>query len=302
MRILITGANGQLGTELLDMLHSGHGEIGAISERYAGAEILAVDREQLDLTDFAALQQTLQQFAPDVIINCAAFTNVDGCETDQDAAFLVNSLVPQQLALYAANADCKLVQVSTDYVFSGQGSVPYQEWDICAPASIYGKSKYLGERYALQHRKTFIVRTAWLYGYRGRNFIKTIIKAARAGKSLRVVDDQLGNPTSANDLAYHILKLALTEQYGIYHCTNNGVCSWYEFACAFLQMAGIENQPAACSTAEFYAGKDPKPADRPAYSALDHMALRNTVGDEMRSWQEALAQYMKNGSERGIFA
>lgn len=301
MKLFITGGKGQLGTELQDMLRSGYAEIGAISTAYADAEVLAVDKEDLDLTDFAALQQMLQQFAPNIILNCAAFTNVDGCETNQDTAFLVNSVVPQQLTLYAEKAGCKLVQVSTDYVFAGDGNIPYKEWDMCVPKSVYGKSKFLGEQYALQCSNTFVVRTAWLYGYHGSNFIKTIVKAAKAGKNLKVVKDQLGNPTNANDLAYHILKLALTEQYGIYHCTNDGTCSWYEFACAFLEMAGIDNQPAACSTEEFYAGKEPKPANRPAYSALDNMALRNTVGDEMRTWQDALAQYMKNGLERGIF-
>ena len=228
-------------------------------------------------------------------------TNVDGCETNQDMAYVLNSLAPQQLALYADMHDCKLVQVSTDYVFAGNGSVPYKEWDVCLPQSIYGKSKHLGERYALQHNKTFVVRTAWLYGYNGHNFIKTIVRAAKAGKALKVVNDQLGNPTSANDLAYHILKLAVTDNYGIYHCTNNGTCSWYDFACEFLKLAGIDNIPTPCTTEEFYAGKDPKPADRPAYSSLDNMALRNTVGDDMRTWQEALAQYMKNGLEMGIF-
>lgn len=303
MKLFITGANGQLGTELQDMLRTGWAEIGAIPANYADAEVLAVDKEELDLTDFAAVQQMLQQFAPDIIINCAAFTNVDGCEINQDTAFLVNSVVPQQLALYANKAGCKLVQVSTDYVFAGNGSQPYKEWDVCAPDSIYGKSKYLGEQYVQQQCSTaFIVRTAWLYGYHGRNFIKTIVGAAKAGKALTVVNDQQGNPTNANDLAYHILKLALTEQYGVYHCTNNGTCSWYDFACAFLQMAGIDNLPAHCTTEAFYAGKEPKPANRPAYSSLDNMALRNTVGDEMRTWQDALAQYMKNGLERGIFA
>lgn len=303
MKLFITGANGQLGTELQDMLHTGQAEIGAIPVNYADAEVLAVDKEELDLTDFTAVQQMLQQFAPDIIINCAAFTNVDGCEINQDTAFLVNSVVPQQLALYANKAGCKLVQVSTDYVFAGTGNQPYKEWDICAPDSVYGKSKYLGEQYVQQQCSTaFIVRTAWLYGYHGRNFIKTIVGAAKAGKALTVVNDQQGNPTNANDLAYHILKLALTEQYGVYHCTNNGTCSWYDFSCAFLQLAGIDNLPAPCTTEAFYAGKEPKPANRPAYSSLDNMALRNTVGDEMRTWQDALAQYMKNGLERGIFA
>ena len=301
MKLFITGANGQLGTELLAMLKSGVAEIGPIPTAYAEAEIMAVDKDELDLTDFAALQQTLQQFQPDVIINCAAFTNVDGCETNQDTAFLVNSVVPQQLALYASHSGCKLVQVSTDYVFAGNGTVPYKDWDICVPNSIYGKSKYLGEQYVLQCGTAFVVRTAWLYGYHGHNFIKTIVRATKAGKNLKVVNDQLGNPPCANDLAYHILKLALTDYYGIYHCTNNGTCSWYDFACEFLKLADIDNQPAACSTEEFYAGKDPKPANRPAYSSLDNMALRKNVGYEMRSWQDALAMYMKHGIERGIF-
>jgi len=301
MKLFITGAGGQLGTELQRMLRTGYAEIGAIPAEYADAEIMAVDRDELDITDFAALQNALEAFAPDIIINCAAMTNVDGCETNQDLAFLLNSAAPQQLALYAAKHDCKLVQVSTDYVFAGNGSTPYKEWDVCLPQSIYGKSKHLGEQYALQHNKTFVVRTAWLYGYNGHNFIKTIVRAAKAGKSLKVVNDQLGNPTSANDLAYHILKLAITDNYGIYHCTNNGTCSWYDFACEFLRLAGIDNTPAPCTTEEFYAGKDPKPADRPAYSSLDNMALRNTVGDEMRPWQDALAQYIATGLEQGIF-
>lgn len=301
MKLFITGANGQLGTELQDMLQSGMAEIGPIPEAYTGVEILAVDKDELDLTDFTALQQALQQFQPDVIINCAAFTNVDGCETNQDTAFLVNSAVPQQLALYTEKSGCKLVQVSTDYVFAGNGISPYKEWDACAPNSIYGKSKHLGEQYALSCGKAFVVRTAWLYGYRGHNFIKTIVRAAKAGKSLKVVNDQLGNPTNANDLAYHILKLALTEYYGVYHCTNNGTCSWYDFACEFLKLADIDNQPAPCSTDEFYAGKEAAHADRPAYSSLDNMALRNTLGDEMRCWQDALAMYMQKGLERGIF-
>ena len=301
MKLFITGSGGQLGTELQEMLRTGIAEIGPIPAAYKDAEIMAVDRAELDITDFDALYKTLKAFSPDVIINCAAMTNVDGCETNQDTAFVLNSLAPQKLALYAKEAGCKLVQVSTDYVFEGNGTIPYKEWDVCLPKSIYGKSKHLGEQYALMHDKTFVVRTAWLYGYNGHNFIKTIVRAAKAGKSLKVVNDQLGNPTNANDLAYHILKLAVTEDYGIYHCTNNGTCSWYDFACEFLKLAEIDNMPAPCTTEEFYAGKDPKPADRPAYSSLDNMGLRNTVGDEMRPWQDALKDYMKKGLEMGIF-
>lgn len=297
MKILITGANGQLGSELQDMLASGRAEIGLLPSDYDNVEIKAVDRDSMDLTDFVQLRKMLAYFQPDLIVNCAAFTNVNACETEQETVFCVNSLLPQQLALYAGQAHCKLVQVSTDYVFAGDGTVPYREWDLCQPVSVYGKSKHLGELYVQQNCATaFIVRTAWLYGYVGNNFVKTIIRNVKQGKQLKVVNDQYGNPTHANDLAYHILKLALTDFYGVYHCTNKGTCSWYDFSCAFLQMAEISANIAACTTAEY-----PTPARRPAYSALDHMALRNTVGDEMRTWQDALKQYIKNGLERGIF-
>lgn len=302
MKLLITGAQGQLGNELIKTLRLGKAEIGAISEAFANVEILAIDKDDLDLTDFEALRQALLRFQPDVIINCAAMTDVDSCEVNQDAAFKVNSELPCQLALYAEAAGCKLVHISTDYVFGGESLAPYQELDACAPSSVYGKSKYLGEKNVQHHcKRAFIVRTAWMYGYQGHNFVKTIIHAARDGKELKVVCDQKGNPTSANDVAYHVLKLVLTEQFGIYHCTNHGICSWYEFACEVLRLINSSNRPMPCSTEEFYADKTYKCAPRPRYSALDNLALRNTVGDEMRNWKDAVKVYIENGENQGIF-
>ena len=165
MKLFITGAGGQLGTELQRMLRTGYAEIGAIPAEYADAEIMAVDREELDITDFAALQNALETFAPDIIINCAAMTNVDGCETNQDLAFLLNSAAPQQLALYASKHDCKLVQVSTDYVFAGNGVIPYKEWDVCLPQSIYGKSKHFFQRILGYTCHTFFTFIIYAFGF-----------------------------------------------------------------------------------------------------------------------------------------
>lgn len=302
MKLLITGAQGQLGNELIKILRSGRAEVGPISEAFTDVEIMAIDKDNLDLTDFQALEQVLLQFQPDIIINCAAITDVDGCEVNQNAAFKVNGELPHQLAVYAEAAGCKLVHISTDYVFEGASSIPYRESDACAPISIYGKSKYLGERYVQHHcKQAFIVRTAWMYGYHGHNFVKTIINAARDGKKLKVVCDQRGNPTSANDVAYHILKLVLTEQFGIYHCTNHGTCSWYEFACEVLRLINSSNLPLSCTTEEFYADRTYRSAPRPKHSSLDNEALRNTIGDEMRNWKDAVKEYIKNGENQGIF-
>ena len=228
----------------------------------------------------------------DAVINCAAYTNVNGCETDRDTAFGANSLGPRNLAIAADMIGAKLIHISTDYVFSGDSAVPYVEWDKCDPQSVYGKSKLLGEQYVQSLcRKYFIVRTAWLYGKTGNNFVKTMLRINREKGECRVVDDQFGNPTNAADLAHHILKLLDTEQYGIYHGTGNGICSWYEFACQIVELAGISSEVRPCSTEEY-----PTPAKRPAFSALDNMMFRNTVGDEFRDWGKALESFF--GSDR----
>ena len=159
---------------------------------------------------------------------------------------------------------------------------------------MYGKTKLLGEEYVRQFcTRWFVVRTAWLYGYVGKNFVKTMVNAARKTGSLTVVDDQLGNPTNAADLAHHILKLAVTEEYGVYHCTGEGVCSWYEFTKEIVRLAGLQATVAPCTSAEYKAAH-PAAADRPAWSALDNRMLRCTVGDEMRPWKQALAAFFEN--------
>ena len=289
MKLLITGANGQLGQELLHALENGKTEIGTISPMYKGATIVATDIGEFDITSQGAVDAFIRTEQPDVVINCAAMTNVDACENDKQVALCVNAIGVRNLAKAAQGIGAKLLHVSTDYVFSGDANAPYCEWDTPAPKTIYGKSKLLGEGFAQRFcDKTFIVRTAWLYGYNGGNFVKTILKNVQEKGSLKVVNDQRGNPTHANDLAHHILKLAITEEYGVYHCTGSGECSWYDFAVKIVELAGIEGRIDPCTTEEF-----PRPAPRPAYSSLQNMMLSCTVGDEMRPWEEALVGYFK---------
>ena len=284
MKILITGASGQLGSSLKTILEMGISELGKIPDLFKDAQTETIDFQELDITDLLAVMAYTSNSKPDLIINCAAYTNVDGCETNQDDAFKVNALGARNLAIAAEKIGAKLVHISTDYVFAGNGTKPDNEATICNPQSTYGATKYLGEQYVREFcSRYFIVRTAWLYSPVGKNFVKTIMKAGRERGALKVVNDQIGNPTNAVDLAYHILKIAATEEYGIYHCTGNGECSWYDFASKIIEYAGIEATVSPCATEEY-----PSPAKRPAYSALDNMMLRCTVGDEMRNWQDAL--------------
>lgn len=296
MKIVITGACGQLGTELRRMLAAGKGELGPIPEKLVRATVIGTDVaaapgvEKLDITQRHEVAAFLRRQQPDVVINCAAYTNVNGCETHQKDAFAVNALGARNLALACDEIDASLVQVSTDYVFSGEGSVPLCEYDTPAPVSVYGKTKRLGEEYVQQFcRRYFIVRTAWLYGYVGGNFVKTMVRLAKEKGEVTVVNDQMGNPTHCADLAHHLLKLCVTKQYGVYHCTGEGICSWYDFASEIVRLAGIQATVNPCTTAEY-----PTPAKRPAWSALENLALQATVGNEMRPWQQALASFFEH--------
>lgn len=289
MKILITGAAGQLGGEIARMLSSGASELGELPSVYNGAQFTAVDVDQADITDGAAVSRLVRTVKPDVIFNCAAMTAVDACQSDPEIAMRVNAVGPRNLAVAAAGEGACLVHVSTDYVFSGDSSVPYREWDACCPRTVYGKSKLLGERYVEQFcDRYFIVRTAWLYGLTGKNFVKTMRRLGAEKSSVKVVNDQRGNPTNAEDLAYHLLLLAAGRDYGIYHCTGRGECSWYEFARRIMELSGLDCIVEPCSTEEYAAA-----APRPAYSSLDNLMLRVTVGDRMRDWDEALRSYIR---------
>lgn len=293
MHILITGSKGQLGTELQKQIEVGHSEIGPLPTCYAGATADAIDLDDLDISCASAVDEWFDAHeAYDVVINCAAMTNVDGCETNFAQAFAANALGPMNLAHACARTGAKLVHVSTDYVFPGTDEVPRTEEDVPAPISAYGRSKLAGEGLALAaNPKTFVVRTAWLYGLVGRNFVKTMLGLGVKYDKVTVVNDQLGNPTSAADLAHELLVLATTDGYGIYHCTNEGTCSWADFAQAIMDGAGLACRVERCTSAD-WKRMHPESADRPAFSSLENAHLAATVGNEMRPWRDALATYL----------
>jgi dTDP-4-dehydrorhamnose reductase len=288
MKILVIGSKGQLGTEIMNCARQKETRLGKFSKELNDSEFTGADIDEIDITNRRTISEFIASGGFDAVINCAAMTNVDACEGQEDKAFTANALGPRNLAFACEKTGAKLIHVSTDYVFTGNNSVPYKEWDMPDPQSIYGKSKLLGEEYVKTFcSKYFIVRTAWLYGLYGGNFVKTIVKAAKETGKIKVVNDQRGTPTNVADLAHHLLKLLLTEDYGVYHGTGNGECTWYDFAVKIVQYAGIKAEVSPCTTEEFI-----RPAPRPAYSVLDNMMFRKTVGDEFRDWDEALNDFM----------
>lgn len=289
MKIMITGSKGQLGNTLCDLLRTGENALGVIPSRYNGCSVVGVDVDTLDITDKNAVIDFVNNEKPDIIINCAAMTNVDGCETNRDLAESVNATGPENLGIAATVVGAKLVHVSTDYVFRGDATVPYVESDECDPVTAYGASKRNGELKVISScEKHFIFRTSWLYGLVGNNFVKTIRKFAKERGALTVVNDQRGNPTNCEDLAYHILLAANTENYGIYHCTGTGECTWFDFAKKIVEYSNIPCTVDPCTTEQ-----SNRPAKRPAYSSLDNRHLRETVGDNMREWTVALKEYIE---------
>ncbi len=290
MKILITGSNGQLGNALQHLLKNDDNAIGKIPSVYKDCEIIAVDVDDLDITNRESVIEFCKKNRPDIIINCAAMTNVDGCESDLSTAEKVNAEGPENLSMAAEMFGAKIVHISTDYVFHGDATVPYVESDKCDPVTAYGISKYHGEqKVAAACKHHFVVRTSWLYGYIGNNFVKTIRKFAKERGVLTVVNDQRGNPTNADDLAYHILLIAETENYGIYHCTGSGECTWYDFACKIVEYSNIPCEVSPCTTEQ-----SARKAKRPAFSSLRNLHLEQTVGDKMRPWEEALKEYIVN--------
>ena len=290
MKVLVIGSNGQLGTELCKQLSSGISELGSIPDDYNDVEVYSADIPEIDITNQSSTFAYIETHAADIVFNCAAYTNVDGCELYEDDAFRVNAIGARNLAIACERTGAKLLHVSTDYVFPGNGMRPYREDDQPNPISAYGRTKLAGEQNIVQFcSRWFIVRTAWLYGYCGRNFVKAILNKAKSAGKVTVVSDQRGNPTNAVDLAYHMLKIAVTAEYGIYHCTGTGECSWFDFAKSIVSLAKIDAAVISCTSDEY-----PSPTKRPAYSSLEHMMLRLTVGDEMRSWEDALQCFIEN--------
>lgn len=298
MKILITGADGQLGTTLREVLSAGCSDLGSIPVAYGGAQVIALALPDLDVGEKARVHEALLDHRPEVVFHLAAHTKVDQCEDEPDLAARVNALGARNVALAAQAVGSKLVHLSTDYVFPGDVGTPYREWDLPRPESIYGYSKYLGEQYVRDFcEKYFIVRTSWLYSHTGQNFVRTILRLAREREEIQVVEDQCGNPTNAQDLVHHLLKIALTGEYGLYHCTGAGCCSWFAFATEIVAQAGLPCRVVPCDTEALH-----QRAKRPPYSALDHQMLRYTVGDEMRDWKEALSSLMRTyDKESGEF-
>ncbi len=294
MRILIVGHKGQLGSELMRILQLGSSVLGPIPEEYNGADLIAVDIDDLNIANRTRTLEFMNEHRPDIIFNCAAYTRVDDCEIHKDEAMAGNAIAPRNLAEAATAVGAKLLHISTDYVFDGKASDPYTEDSPTLPGTAYGRSKLLGERYVAEFCKQyFIVRTAWLYGRNGNNFVKTMIRLFNEREIIKVVNDQWGSPTNAEDLAHHMLMIAIGEEYGIYHCTNNGSTSWYGFSTAIARHLRSKTKIRPCSTKDYQTL-----AKRPGYSVLDNVMLSLTVGDNMRSWEAALDDYMKEYIEQ----
>ncbi len=284
-RIMITGASGQLGLALYRLLKD-KPEYELLRTDAITDEDGAV--QALDITKEEEVKAYVEQWSPDIIINCAAFTAVDLCEAEEDKAFRINALGPGYLAEAVQKTGAKLVHVSTDYVFDGKASSPYTEDSPTHPASAYGRTKQAGDELVQKNcSRYFILRTAWVYGD-GKNFVKTMLRLAQSGNKLRVVSDQFGTPTSALELARAIIFLMETESYGIYHATCEGSTNWYEFACTIFRAAGMEVAVEAISSSEYAA-----PAPRPMYSILDNKALRERHHYYMKDWKEAFYEYMR---------
>jgi dTDP-4-dehydrorhamnose reductase len=275
-RILVTGASGMLGSDLGPALSA------------AGHEVYARSRVDLDVTDAADVLRAVRELGPDALVNCAAFTKVDDCETDA-RAFAVNAAAVGHLADACGRFGAQLVQISTDFVFDGEKGSPYVEDDAPRPLSAYGKSKRAGEEEALRLEGSLVVRASWLFGRSGWNFIEAILKQAEAGrKSLAVVTDQIGRPTSTTDLSEGIAALLDAGASGIYHFANRGEVSWNEFAREILWRAGLRDVDVVPTTSEALG----RPAPRPAYSVLDTGKYERVTGRPIRSFREPLADYL----------
>lgn len=268
-------------------------------------EVISLDLPDFDITDPNRVVETMNRIAPDVIVNCAAYTDVDACETNEDTAMAVNGLAPGYLADAAARTGALLVHISTDYIFSGESQTPYTEKDEPCPISAYGRSKLAGERAIIESGLThyFIIRTSWLYGPNGKNFVESILRLAREREELRVVADQVGSPTFTADMARAVFQIIEAQNrsssYGIYHFSNQGTCSWYEFASAIVSEASAMGtglkvaKVIPITTAEY-----PLPARRPAYSVLSSEKFRRLTNQSIPAWVDGLRRYLKLRTEQ----
>lgn len=283
-RILITGADGQLGNELK-----------VVSKNYYGYDFVFTDVNTLDITSLDKISEFTNQTKPDWIINCAAYNLVDKAEEEPEQALLINGIAVKNITEIIKGSECKFIHISSDYVYDGQSNVPLNENINPAPASAYGRSKLAGEQYALQHQGSMIIRTSWLYSSFGKNFVKTIIKHATEKESLNVVYDQVGTPTYAADLAAVIMSIVsgvirnqIAMNSGIYNYSNEGVCSWYDFAFEIVKEAELK-----CNVLPVLSNEFQQKATRPSYSVMDKSKIKENYGITIPHWRTSLSKCIK---------
>lgn len=280
MRVIVTGGKGQLGTDVTRVL------------KEQGHEVYSFGRNELDITDAHQVEALIKQVSPDVVVHTAAYTKVDQAEEEPDEAFRINAIGTRNVTVSTEKVGAKMIYISTDYVFSGKGEIPYNEFMPTEPINVYGQSKYAGEQFVQQlSSRFFILRTSWVYGQHGPNFVKTMLKLAETRTELNVVYDQVGSPTYTVDLAYFIEQIMKTDSFGVYHTSNTDYCSWYEFTQAIFAEAGLHHMVVnPVTSAEFS-----RPAPRPANSRLDHMMIRINGLQDFRHWQEGLKAFLQEG-------
>ncbi len=281
MRVLVTGVKGQLGYDVMNELAK------------RGIEGVGVDIDEMDITDAAAVDKVITEANVDAVIHCAAYTAVDAAENNEELCRKVNAGGTENIAKVCKKLDIKMIYISTDYVFDGQGTRAWQTDDERAPLNVYGQTKYEGEL-AVENNldKYFIVRIAWVFGVNGKNFIKTMLRVGGQNGKVSVVDDQIGSPTYTYDLAILLVDMVLTEKYGRYHATNEGLCSWYEFACEIFKQAGMDVEVTPVATEE-YLKMYPTQAKRPMNSRICKDKLEENGFNRLPAWQDALARYLE---------
>ena len=284
MKVLVTGINGQLGHDVMAELERRH------------IECIGAGRQQFDITDYEAVREFITAARPDAVIHCSAYTAVDKAESNADACYQANAVGPENIAKVCKAIDAKMVYISTDYVFPGTGEQFYKVDDLTGPINVYGKTKLAGEQ-AVQKllTKYFIVRISWVFGKNGNNFVKTMLRLGKEREKLTVVADQVGSPTYTADLAPLLCDMVATDKYGVYNTTNEGVCSWAEFAAEIMQQAGLGCKIMPIPTSEY-----PTPAKRPLNSRMSKDKLVVCGFKRLPTWQDALSRYLKelDGAEK----
>jgi dTDP-4-dehydrorhamnose reductase len=280
MKVVVTGAAGQLGKDvLLELERKNHQAYG-------------LDRQQLDITIEEDVIAYISEVKPDVILHCAAYTNVDAAEENEDAAYAVNAAGTEYLAKAASQNGAKMLYVSTDYVFDGSANEPYEVDEPTKPLGAYGRTKLAGEQLLQKHlNEFFIVRTAWVFGIHGNNFVKTMLRLGKERGEVGVVHDQVGSPTYTVDLAQFMVELMETDKFGVYHATNSGICSWYEFAVEIFKQAELDVKVNPLTTDQF-----PRPAARPKYSVLSKKRIEQEGLKPLRDWKKALAAFLEESN------